>query len=146
MSAEGGWIRGASGARRVIACAALAGALAGGCVRRTVTIRTDPQGARVVLNDQEVGTSPVSVDFTWYGDYDVVLRREGYETLDTHHRLHAPWYQVPPIDLVAEALVPFTIHDRQEMTFTLEPKREIARGELLEAAREIRERTLFAEE
>ena len=88
-----------------------------GCVRRTVTINTDPQGARVILNDEEVGTSPVSVDFTWYGDYDVIIRHEAYETLHTHKRIKAPWYQVPPIDFFAEAFVPFTIHDRHEMCF-----------------------------
>ena len=116
------------------------------CVRRIVTIQTDPQGARVTLNDEEIGTSPVSVDFIWYGDYDVILRKDGYETLQTHHKLLAPWYQVPPIDFVAEALVPFTIHDRREMFFTLEPAKEINREQLLENAAGFRERTLFAEE
>ena len=117
-----------------------------GCVRRMVTINTDPQGARVTLNDEEIGTSPVSVDFIWYGDYDVILHKSGYETLHTHHKLLAPWYQVPPIDFVAEALVPFTIHDRREMFFTLEPAKEINREQLLENAAGFRERTLFAEE
>ena len=31
-------------------------AAVGGCVRRTVTINTAPQGARVILNDEYVGT------------------------------------------------------------------------------------------
>jgi len=117
-----------------------------GCVRRIVTINTDPQGARVTLNDEEIGTSPVSVDFLWYGDYDVILHKNGYETLHTHHKLFAPWYQVPPIDFIAEALVPFTIDDRREMFFALEPAKEINREQLLENAAEFRERTLFAEE
>jgi len=129
----------------------LLGALVGiaswtGCVRRTVTINTDPQGARVTLNDEGIGTSPVSVDFLWYGDYDVILHKEGYETLHTHHKLLAPWYQVPPIDFLAETLVPFTVHDRQEMFFALEPAQEINREKLLEQASEFRERALFAEE
>lgn len=117
-----------------------------GCVRRIMTINTDPQGARVTLNDKEIGTSPVSVDFLWYGDYDVILHKDGYETLHTHHKLLAPWYQVAPIDFIAEALVPFTIHDRREMFFTLEPAKEINRQQLLDQANEFRERTLFAEE
>jgi len=116
------------------------------CVRRIVIINTAPQGARVTLNDEEIGTSPVSVDFTWYGDYDVILHKDGHETLHTHHKLLAPWYQIPPIDFIAEALVPFTIHDRREMFFTLEPAKEINREQLLENATEFRERTLFAEE
>ena len=117
-----------------------------GCVRRTVTINTAPQGAAVTLNDQQVGTSPVNVDFTWYGDYDVIVRKEGYETLHTHHKLDAPWYQVPPIDFVSEVLVPWTITDRRETSFTLEEARPVDRAELLKSATEFRERTLFGSE
>lgn len=120
--------------------------LLAGCVRRTVTINTAPQGARIILNDEEVGTSPVSVDFTWYGDYDVIIRHEGYETLHTHQRLKAPWYQIPPIDLFAEAFVPYTIHDRQEMHFDLEPRKPIDRTQLVKEATDIRDRTLYGAE
>ena len=117
-----------------------------GCVRRTVTINTDPQGATVNLNDREIGTSPATVEFTWYGDYDVIVRKEGYETLRTHHRLDAPWYQLPIIDFISEALVPFTIHDRHEVAFSLEPRSETNEEQLLDAAAEFRERTLFGSE
>lgn len=127
-----------------------AGAIGGGCVRRTVAINTDPQGARVWLNDREVGTSPVSVDFTWYGDYDVVIRHPGeekkYATLKTNHRLNPPWYQQPGIDFVVEVLWPFTVHDRQEMFFTLEPMAEVKQDQLIEQATQFRERTLFGQE
>lgn len=117
-----------------------------GCVRRTVTINTAPQGAVVTLNDQQVGTSPVNVDFIWYGDYDVILRKEGYETLQTHYNVKAPWYQVPPVDFVSEVLVPWTITDRREMSFVLEEAKPIDRAELLKSATEFRERTLFGSE
>ncbi|GMU24615.1 MAG: hypothetical protein AMXMBFR13_46890 [Phycisphaerae bacterium] len=117
--------------------------LTAGCVRRTVTINTDPQGAVVTLNDEVVGTSPVSVDFTWYGDYDVILRKEGYETLKTHYRLDAPWYQIPPIDFVAETLVPVTIHDQHELSFALEPEKPIDREALIKDATTIRDRALY---
>ena len=113
-----------------------------GCVRRTVSINTDPQGARVILNDEEIGTSPVAVDFTWYGDYDVIIRKEGYQALHTNHKLNAPWYQFPPIDLFAEALVPWTIHDQHEISFTLEPAQKIDRDELIERAKTIRDQAL----
>jgi hypothetical protein len=100
----------------------------------------------VALNDQPVGTSPVTVDFTWYGDYDVVLRKDGYETLKTHQRLNPPWYQLPGIDFFSEVLVPFTIHDKQQMTFALEPRQAVDKDALLQNAIEIRERTLFGNE
>ena len=131
--------------RLVLAGVLAAVVLSAGCVRRTMTIRTEPEGARVVLNDEEVGTSPVTVDFTWYGDYDVICRKNGYQTLQTHRRLNAPWYQIPMIDFFTEALLPMTIQDRQEMSFTLEPAKEVDRKELIDKAKALRDRAIFAE-
>ncbi|HSW44227.1 MAG TPA: PEGA domain-containing protein [Phycisphaerae bacterium] len=129
----------------LLAILTAAAALPVGCVRRTVTIRTEPEGARILLNDEEIGTSPVTVDFTWYGDYDVACRKDGYETLRTHHKLDAPWYQLPGIDFFAEVLYPFTIHDHREMSFQLEPAKEVDRKELIDRAREFRDRAIFTQ-
>ena len=123
-----------------------AAALSIGCVRRTMTIRTEPQGAHVLLNDEPIGTAPVTVDFTWYGDYDVTCRKDGCETLHTHKRINAPWYQVVPFDFFAEVLTPFTLHDHQEMSFTLELAKEVQRPELIQRAKEFRDRAIFAEQ
>ena len=54
-----------------------AGALAPGCVEREWTLETDPPGAIVYVSDVEVGRTPVTLDFTWYGDYEVVFRLDG---------------------------------------------------------------------
>ena len=97
-----------------------AGACAIGCVERKLTVSTRPEGSLAYLNAQEVGRTPVTRNFTWYGDYDVRLRQEGYQTLATHRTVVAPWWQWPPIDLVAEVL-PFWFTDRQEITFDLQP-------------------------
>ena len=115
---------------------------AAGCVRRTLTVRTEPGGALVYLNDEEVGRSPVSVPFTWYGDYDILVRKSGYEPLRTHARVWPPWYQVPPLDLVSEALIPVTLHDRHELSFTLQQQRHPTTQQLLQRAVALRERTL----
>ncbi|MHC4510118.1 MAG: PEGA domain-containing protein, partial [Planctomycetota bacterium] len=69
-----------------------------GCVERKLTINTEPQGALVTLNDEEIGESPVTVGFNWYGDYCVRLSKEGYETLNTHRELEGPWYDDLPFD------------------------------------------------
>lgn len=116
--------------------------VAAGCVRRTLTIETEPQGAIVTLNDQEIGPSPVSRDFTWYGDYNVVIRKEGFETLHTHANLKAPWYQVPPIDFFSDVLWPGRIHDEHTVEYTLEPKTPRQQAEVLSRALEMREQTL----
>ena len=51
---------------------------AGGCIERILTIQTNPPGALVELNTQEMGRTPVSRDFTWYGAYDLTIRLENY--------------------------------------------------------------------
>ncbi len=120
---------------------------AAGCIRRTITINTVPQGARVMLNDQEIGTSPVSTDFTWYGDYNVTLQKPGYQTLDTNQVVQTPWYELPGVDFFTEILWPFTVHDKREYTFELQPTTQpISREELLEHARQMQERAIFGED
>jgi len=88
----------------------------GGCVERKLTIESTPPGALVWLNDQEIGRTPLTRDFTWYGNYDVQLRKEGYETVKTNMMMKAPWWQWVPIDLVAEL---FPVTDRQHFTFSM---------------------------
>ena len=109
-----------------------------GCVRRTLTIRTEPAGALVYLNDEEVGRSPVATDFLWYGDYDIVIRKEGCDTLHTHAQITAPWYQIPPIDFFAEVLYPGKIHDTHVLHYTLAAEQLPGRDELIEQAEALR--------
>ena len=116
---------------------------ASGCVERTVTIHTEPEEATVFLNDQEVGKSPVKGLFMGWADSDIIFRKEGYQTLKTHRRINAPWYQWPFIDFFAECLVPFTIHDNHVLeVFVLEPRQSVDKETLLESAEEPRGRTL----
>ena len=135
---------------RIGACCALAVAvflpMHTGCVRRTIKINTAPEGAVVTLNDRQIGTTPVDVDFTWYGDYDIVYELEGYQTIRTNKRFDPPWYQIPPIDLFAEAFIPFTLHDHRELEEELEPQTLPTRAELIGRAREYRDRTLYSED
>jgi hypothetical protein len=92
--------------------------LLAGCVRRSLTVKSDPPGTIVYLNGVEVGRTPMTRDFTWYGTYDVVLRKEGYETLKTEGQVIAPWWQWVPIDLFAELL---PLRDRRELAYTMKP-------------------------
>ena len=108
-----------------------------GCVERELTINTRPQGALVVLNDEEIGESPVTVSFNWYGDYCLRISKEGYETLNTHRDLKGPWYDHFPFDFFAQIVNPNRIVDSYEWTFELSPKRQISREELIQNAREL---------
>jgi len=113
-----------------------------GCVRRTISITTDPPNARVFLNDQEVGRSAVTTDFLWYGDYDVIIRKEGYKTLQTNWDIKAPWYQWIPIDFFAEVLWPGWIHDSRERHYLLEPAEQASAEDVIKRAEETRQQAL----
>lgn len=122
-------------------CLVLASASCGllGCVERKLTVTSEPEGAIVYLNDQEIGRTPVTRDFTWYGNYDVRLRREGYETLRTTEFVVAPWWQWVPFDLLAE-VSPFRWQDHERMSFTMRPASEqpISADVMLDRAGEMR--------
>lgn len=115
-----------------------------GCVRRTLTITTDPPQARVFLNDQEIGRSEVSTDFLWYGDYDVIIRKEGYQTLQTNWTIKPPWYQWIPFDFFTEVLWPGWIHDSRCEHYVLTPATTPTEGEVIERAESLREEALGA--
>lgn len=108
---------------RVCACGAAIGMLGAGCVRRQMTITSQPEGALVYLNGQEAGRTPLTRDFVWYGVYDVQLRKEGHETLKTRQKVIAPWWQWPPFDLVAEL---FPAKDARTFAYTLTPAADTA--------------------
>jgi len=115
----------------------IAGLFLGGCVERKLTINTEPQGALVILNDEEIGQSPVTVSFEWYGDYDVAIRKEGFETLKTHRKLERPLHDKFPLDFFA-LLNPKRTVDSYEWTFELAPKQEISREELIQDAEKLK--------
>jgi hypothetical protein len=112
--------------------------LLSGCVERRLTINTEPQGAIVVLNDEEIGISPVTVSFEWYGDYGVRISKEGFETLKTHRKLKAPWYDAFPFDFFAQIVNPKRIVDSYQWSFTLAPLTEPNREELIQNAQKLK--------
>ena len=109
----------------------------------------DPAGALVILNDVEVGRTPVTVPFTWYGDYDVRLRLEKNVGtpekpvikryyLHTHKKTETPWFETIGVDLLAELLpVPFV--DEQVWAFPVPEVVEPTDEQLIERARQLKE-------
>jgi hypothetical protein len=112
-----------------------------GCVERKLTINTNPAGAQVWLNDEEIGTSPVTVSFNWYGDYNVRISKQSCVTLVTHRKLESPWYDYFPFDFFAGCLYPGRIVDSYEWSFDLAPQKEMGRQDLIEAAEKIKDQT-----
>jgi len=93
---------------------------AAGCLERTIAVQSAPTGALVYLNDREIGRTPIQRDFTWYGTYDVTIRKDGYRTIKTTAPVIAPWYEFPPIDLIAE-LLPIPLKDHRYLNYDMEP-------------------------
>ncbi len=109
------------GLRLVAAGSALVGCVVGaGCVERSIDVTSNPPGALVTANDQEVGRTPFSKPFTWYGTYEIQVRKDGYQTLKTETPVIAPWWQWMPFDFVAEIL-PVRLEDHHEIKYTLKP-------------------------
>ncbi|MEE9404334.1 MAG: PEGA domain-containing protein [Algisphaera sp.] len=87
----------------IAACLLLA-ATTPGCVQRRISITSRPAGALVYLNDQEVGRTPLTVPFTFYGTYDVRLEADDRPPLWTTANAKQPWWEYPGPDLFAELL------------------------------------------
>lgn len=96
----------------------LLAAMCGGCIQRTITVTSEPTAALVYLNDEEVGRTPVTVPFTFYGIYDVRLEADGYEPLWTKQPTKTPWWDLLGPDLFAEAIP--NAKAKQEWHFVLQ--------------------------
>ena len=91
------------------------------CVKRVVTIESDPPGAAVFFNNEtkEKGTTPCTFDFSFYGRFALKLVKQGYEDLNTAVYLKAPLYEYFPIDLFSEALLPAHLSDKHYQAYKL---------------------------
>jgi hypothetical protein len=109
-----------------------------GCVRRRLTIRSNPPGALVYVDDQEIGYTPVSTPFVYYGTRKIQLVRDGYRTETVLQRFPAPWYEWPPLDFASENLWPRDIRDERVLDFTLVTEDEVKVDELRAQAENLR--------
>lgn len=115
--------------------------LSGGCVQRRLTIRSSPPGALVYIDDYEIGTTPCSTDYIYYGTRKFRLVADGYETLTVEQRVPPPWYQYFPLDFVSENVWPGEIRDERTLNFQLTPQRITPAGEVMGRAENLRQAT-----
>ena len=120
------------------------------CVERKITVGSDPSGALVTMNDVEVGRTPITVPFTWYGDYDIILRYDkNIGTIDepvmqhyylhTHRRATAAPSQWLGVDLFAE-LLPVNFVDQKVWAFAVPPVAQPTDADLIRHAQELKGR------
>ncbi len=125
-------------AKRIAAAVLAAACLASGCVYRRIIVRSDPPGARVILDGQEVGNTPVGIPFTWYGTRQMTLVKPGYETHTELVKIPSPWYQVFPLDFVSDNFLPGHVADRHEISRQLSPQAVAPLDQLEERAESLR--------
>lgn len=109
-----------------------------GCVRRKMTVRSNPPGATVYLDGKEIGRTPFSTNFDYYGRREFRVVKEGYETKTVIRPVSAPWYQWFPFDFVSEVVIPGKITDEKFYEFDLQPSRIVPQQEILVRAESLR--------
>lgn len=91
-----------------------------GCVRRIVTIDSQPQGAQVYFDRKLIGQTPYAHEFLHYGVHRLELVKEGYANLNTTLKLKGPVYEYFPLSVFSELLIPWQITDEHSFAFKLE--------------------------
>lgn len=109
-----------------------------GCVRRRMTVRTQPAGASVYVDKQYIGASPTATSVTYYGTREIEVVRDGYRTEKVLRTFQPPWYQIPPLDFVSETLWPKKIRDERIIDITLVPQQLMTSDELQARANNLR--------
>jgi hypothetical protein len=115
-----------------------AAGLCSGCVERRYTIRSDPPGATVIVNGEEIGPTPASKSFYYYGDREITLMLNGYQTKTVIQPISAPWWDNYFTEFFTENFVPLSMRDEREYKFQLEPAVSPPQGELRDRAESLR--------
>ena len=116
-----------------------------GCVHRRVTVNSSPQGALVKVDGRDIGYTPASLDFTWYGTREVQLLMDGYETRTEQIDINAPWYQKFPLDFVSDNFLGKHVTDHRQFSFQLQPKRIGHSNDVLQRAGALRSEALHGQ-
>ncbi|MEZ6034133.1 MAG: PEGA domain-containing protein [Planctomycetaceae bacterium] len=116
-----------------------------GCVHRRVTINSYPSGALVKVDGKDIGYTPASFDYTWYGTREVQLLRDGYETRTEMVDIPAPWYQKFPLDFVSDNFLGRHVTDHRQFSFQLEPKRSDLSNSVMQRAGSLRSEALHGQ-
>ncbi|MGN6546525.1 MAG: PEGA domain-containing protein [Aureliella sp.] len=102
-----------------------------GCVRRRLTVRTNPPGAMVYVDRQFIGPSPASTSVTYYGTRHIEVVGDGYRTEKILRTFNPPWYQIPPLDFISETLWPWEIRDQRVVDITMVADQPVPSEELI---------------
>ena len=102
-----------------------------------MTIRSNPPGAQVFVDDYEIGTTPASTGYTYYGTRKIRLVKDGYETLTVYQPMPAPWYDFPGVDFFSENIWPCKIRDERAFDYQMSPMLQVPTEELKSRAEQL---------
>ncbi len=91
-----------------------------GCVRRIVTIDSQPPAALVYFDRKLIGETPCTHEFLYYGSHHLELVKEGHVNIRTVLNLKGPFYEYFPLSFFTEVLIPWQITNEHNYNFTLE--------------------------
>lgn len=94
-----------------------------------------------MLDNHELGKTPYSGSFDYYGKRKIQLVKDGYETQTHYIDLKPPWYQWPFIDFFSEVVIPYEITDDHKYRFNMKQQRIVSDDELMARAFELRDRS-----
>ncbi len=103
-----------------------------------MTIRSNPPGAVVYVDERRIGVTPVSTSFTYYGTRNFQVVKDGYETVKEEHRFTTPWYEYPVVDFFSENLWPFETRDERIVDFDLPPMKTTSPTKVMARADQLR--------
>lgn len=112
-----------------------------GCVRRRMTVRSNPPGAVVSVDNQVIGTTPAATPFTYYGTREIRVEKDGYRSEVLQTKINPPWYQYPGLDFVTETLWPWEIRDERMVDVELVPMTLEPAGQVVDRADQLRQQS-----
>ena len=91
---------------------------AAGCAERKMTVISDPPGAVVFMDGEEMGVTPVTYKFNFYGGRRFTLKHDGYETHEEIRQISPPLHMAFPMDTIWD-LTPLPARDHKTLEFKL---------------------------
>ncbi len=93
----------------------------------------------MIVNGEEIGPAPASKSFYYYGNREITLMLDGYQTRTVIQPIQAPWWDNYVTEFFTENIVPFSLRDEREYKFQLLPAESPPVAELRNRAESLRE-------
>ncbi len=92
----------------------------------------------VYVDHQNIGTTPVSANFTYYGTRQFEIIKDGYRTEKFLRRFNPPWYEWPGLDFISESIWPYEKRDERIIDVQLSPEAVVPTEALIRSGEELR--------